>query len=91
MRIFLGFLSEHTKFGIFSQVGEIWLANIKTQKDLIILNLEIDFLEAVEGTKKTITFNRTDACPTCNGTKAKPGTSASTCGGCGGQGFQTIR
>lgn len=57
----------------------------------IAINLDIDFLEAVEGTKKTISFNRTDSCPTCKGTKCKPGTSPSTCGGCGGQGFQTIR
>ena len=57
----------------------------------IAINLELDFMEAVEGAQKTVTFSRTDTCKTCNGTKAKPGTSPSTCGGCGGQGFQTIR
>ena len=53
----------------------------------IAINLDVDFMEAVQGTKKTISFNRTDTCPTCKGTKCKPGTSASSCGGCGGQGF----
>lgn len=50
----------------------------------IVLNLELDFLEAVNGGTKTITFGRTDVCETCKGTKCKPGTSPATCGGCGG-------
>lgn len=57
----------------------------------IILNLDVEFMEAVEGAQKTVSFGRTDVCETCKGTKSKPGTSPSTCGGCGGQGFQTIR
>ena len=57
----------------------------------IAINLELDIMEAVEGAQKTVTFSRTGTCKTCNGTKAKPGTLPSTCGGCGGQGFQTIR
>jgi molecular chaperone DnaJ len=55
------------------------------------MNLEIDFLEAINGSTKTLTFSRTDVCGTCKGTKSKPGTSPSSCGGCGGTGFQTIR
>jgi molecular chaperone DnaJ len=51
------------------------------------MTLEIDFMDAVNGAAKTITFSRTDLCGTCKGSKAKPGTSASTCGGCGGTGF----
>jgi len=57
----------------------------------VVCNLEIDFMDAVNGVTKTVSFGRTETCGTCKGTKAKPGTSASTCGGCGGQGFQTIR
>jgi len=49
-----------------------------------VLNLEIDFMEAVEGTQKTVVFNRTDVCLTCKGSKAKPGTSPVQCGSCGG-------
>jgi molecular chaperone DnaJ len=55
------------------------------------MNLEIDFMEAINGSTKTLTFSRTDVCGTCKGTKSKPGTSPSSCGGCGGTGFQTIR
>ena len=53
--------------------------------------LEIEFMDAINGANKTITFSRVDVCGTCKGSKAKPGTSPSTCGGCGGTGFQTMR
>lgn len=51
------------------------------------MSLEIDFMDAVNGANKNVTYVRTETCGTCKGTKAKPGTSASTCGGCGGTGF----
>lgn len=53
--------------------------------------MEIDFLDAINGSTKTIQYKRTDTCKTCDGTGAKPGTKPVTCGGCGGQGYQTIR
>ena len=53
----------------------------------IALNLEIDFMDAVNGATKNISFKRVSTCETCNGSKAKPGTSPATCGGCQGQGF----
>ena len=49
-----------------------------------MLNMEIDFMDAVNGSQKTVTFTRTDICTTCKGTGAKPGTSPSICGACGG-------
>lgn len=55
------------------------------------MSLEIDFMEAINGANKTVNFVRTDVCGTCKGSRAKPGTSPTTCGGCGGTGFQTIR
>jgi DnaJ-class molecular chaperone len=45
-----------------------------------MLTLEIDFLDAINGTSKTITFGRTDICITCKGNKAKPGNSPTTRG-----------
>lgn len=63
----------------------------KTKGNDIVLNIEIDFMEAVEGCTKTLQFNRTDLCVTCKGTKAKPGTTATQCGACGGQGYSTIK
>lgn len=66
-------------------------AEAQTKGQDVMINLEIEFLDAVNGTQRVVNFGRTDVCPTCKGTKAKPGTSPSTCGGCGGQGYQTIR
>ena len=52
-----------------------------------MINAEVEFMEAINGTKKVIQFGRTETCSTCNGSQCKPGTSPTTCGGCGGQGF----
>ena len=64
---------------------------VQTKGQDIMLNMEIDFMDAVNGSQKTVTFTRTEICGTCKGSKVKPGTSPSICGACGGQGFQTIR
>ncbi len=60
-------------------------------------NLEIAFEEAVEGGQREITIPRLEACPTCKGTGAKPGTQRAACRACRGsgqvrysQGFLTI-
>jgi molecular chaperone DnaJ len=51
------------------------------------MNLEIDFMDAINGATKQVSFGRTDVCEGCKGSRAKAGTSPSTCGGCGGQGY----
>lgn len=51
--------------------------------------LEIDFMDAVNGTSRQVSYARTNKCGTCNGTKMKPGTSEMECGICDGTGFQT--
>ena len=48
--------------------------------------VRITFEEAVFGCEKEITLDLKDPCQTCNGTGAKPGSSPSTCGKCGGKG-----
>ena len=60
-------------------------------------DLTITFEEAAFGVKKKIKISRTDSCPTCQGTGAKPGTAPVVCRSCGGagqvryqQGFLTI-
>lgn len=55
-------------------------------KDIIVV-IEIDFMEAINGAQKAVQFGRTDICVTCKGTKSKPGTGESKCGACGGAGF----
>lgn len=55
----------------------------------IQVNIEIDFMEAINGCQKPITYARINKCGTCNGTKMKPGTTEAQCGICDGTGFQT--
>ena len=62
----------------------------KKGKDVTV-NLELDFMEAVEGCKKEVSFHRTSICSVCNGSKCKPGTSPTKCSTCGGSGRIYIR
>ena len=48
--------------------------------------VQLDFAEAAFGVDKEIQINTSETCSTCNGTKAKPGTSATTCTKCNGTG-----
>jgi molecular chaperone DnaJ len=48
--------------------------------------LTISFEDAVFGIEKEITLEKKDACKTCEGTGAKPGTKVVTCSTCHGQG-----
>src|SRR5205814_4371899 len=48
--------------------------------------VELSLAEVATGAEKTIEFERQDACETCKGTGAKPGTSPTVCVQCGGQG-----
>jgi len=57
----------------------------------VVLNVEIEFLDAVNGATKTVSYNKIDNCSRCNGSGAQPGTGETNCGTCGGTGFQTIR
>ncbi len=54
-------------------------ANLRT-------SVRITFEEAVFGCKKEIELTVKEACKTCHGTGAKPGTSPETCTKCGGKG-----
>ncbi len=48
--------------------------------------IEISFDEAAFGAEKTITIPRYEACETCGGTGAKPGSKRERCSACGGRG-----
>ena len=52
----------------------------------IYAQMEIDFLEAVNGTQKSMTYAKVNKCETCQGTKMKPGTQEIDCVECGGSG-----
>eukprot|EP00347_Sterkiella_histriomuscorum_P023826 403333254 len=61
----------------------------KTKGKDIYINIDIDFMEAINGAQKTIQYARTNKCGTCDGTRMKPGTKKMNCGTCGGSGFLT--
>ncbi len=52
--------------------------------------LEVDLKDVIAGAQREIQFETDEACKTCSGSGAKPGTSATTCLTCGGNG-QVIR
>lgn len=49
-------------------------------------DLEIDFLESINGCTKQATINPLEDCGLCKGTGARPGTKLNTCKTCGGSG-----
>ncbi len=49
-------------------------------------DLDIDFEEAVLGSKREIRINVNETCKNCTGTGAEPGSGKRTCSDCGGQG-----
>lgn len=57
-----------------------------TQGDSLKTRLEIDLLEAAKGCEKTVEIRRKETCNTCDGSGAKPGSSADSCDYCGGHG-----
>lgn len=57
----------------------------------VVLNVTVDFMDAVNGTQKTVQYQKVDNCSRCNGTGAQPGTGETNCGTCNGSGFQTMR
>ena len=54
-------------------------------------NLELSFKEALFGTETNIQIPRAEACATCQGSGAAPGTSPSTCSTCAGRGQVTFQ
>jgi molecular chaperone DnaJ len=48
--------------------------------------LRLTLSDVATGTTKSVRLKTLDVCQTCKGSGAKPGTSASTCGTCGGSG-----
>lgn len=49
-------------------------------------NLEIDIDDVLNGTEPSLEIPKMKACETCEGSGARPGTSASSCGRCNGRG-----
>jgi len=60
--------------------------NAPRQGDDLRLDIEIEFEEAIFGTKKEIKFDHLEICTGCNGTGAEKGTKPETCPTCKGSG-----
>ena len=56
------------------------------QGDDLQYRINLTFEEAIFGVEKEISYNREQACHTCHGDGAKPGTKVETCHKCGGHG-----
>ena len=71
--------------GIFGDLFNQRKRGPRAGQDLL-MKLEIELLEAARGTTKVVDVNRQEPCGECKGSGAKPGTVATTCNYCGGQG-----
>ncbi|MBI1178431.1 molecular chaperone DnaJ [bacterium] len=49
-------------------------------------DLEIDFIEAVQGCEKEVTLSKLDGCDKCHGSGSEGGSGTKTCATCGGRG-----
>jgi len=49
-------------------------------------DLEIDFIEAVQGCEKEVTLSKLDGCDKCHGSGSESGSGTKTCSTCGGRG-----
>lgn len=52
----------------------------------VVINLELSFMDAINGITKEISYRIQDTCGGCKGSKCKPGTSPSKCSTCNGKG-----
>lgn len=57
----------------------------------VTIGLEIDFMDAVKGTTKTVNYEQIEMCTSCKGTGGAKGTGFTTCPTCKGSGNQTVR
>ncbi len=73
---------------LFSDFGDLFGRRRRSSRRGadIVVELELEFLEAVRGVSKNVTVQRYVPCDTCSGTGAKPGTAPTTCMTCQGQG-----
>ena len=65
--------------------------NMPIEGDDVVARITIDFEEAVFGCKKTVSFQRIEACGECGSSGAEKGTSPETCQTCRGTGRVTVQ
>ena len=52
--------------------------------------VEVPLAAVASGTEAPVRFSRTQACPICGGSGARPGTAPARCGACRGSGQRTL-
>lgn len=72
-------------FGFGEMFGGRRRSGPQSGRDLKI-ELELTLEEIDSGVARTVALKRQESCTTCKGTGAKPGTSVTQCGTCGGRG-----
>ncbi|EMS55082.1 Chaperone protein dnaJ 1, mitochondrial [Triticum urartu] len=83
------FAGDNPFSDIFTDVrGPLFL--FSTSK-LALIPVELSFMEAVQGCRKTITYEADVLCGTCNGSGVPPGTIPQTCKACRGAGVTFIQ
>ena len=65
--------------------GKRKVPDVESGEDLEYV-LDLDLLEAIRGTNKTIAIQRPSSCPVCHGTGGQSGRQSVSCPECGGQG-----
>lgn len=75
---------------IFENFGDIFggrgAGRRSTRGNDVSVDIELTFKEAVFGTKRTLKLTKNNACDTCKGSGAKPGSELITCTTCNGNG-----
>lgn len=96
-----GGYSGFSDFGDFGDIGNIFgdlfggssfrsaraNPNAPRRGQDIQTNLTIDFMDACNGKSVDVRINRSEECPDCHGSGAKPGSRISTCPECNGSGM----
>lgn len=57
----------------------------------LVLSFELEFMDAVNGASRDISYKIVDVCGTCHGSKCKPGTAPAKCASCNGKGSVNFR
>ena len=65
--------------------------NAPTQGDDVGARVTVDFMEAIFGCKRDVSFSRVENCADCGGSGAAKGTTASRCTRCNGTGRITVQ
>lgn len=63
----------------------------KEQPGNIFYKMDVSFLDAIHGVKKSLSFSRNTLCSSCKGSKCQPNTGPSKCYTCGGKGKLSYR